>query len=49
MDIFKEFWGYLMVTKKFWLFPVIIVLLLLGAFIVFTESSAIAPLIYTIF
>ncbi len=37
------------VRKKFWLLPIIIILLLFGALIVFTESSAIAPFIYTLF
>jgi hypothetical protein len=42
-------WDFLRVRKKFWLAPVIILLLLLGALIIFTESSAIAPFIYTLF
>jgi hypothetical protein len=45
----REFWEFLKVRKKFWLLPIIIVLLLFGALIVFTESSAIAPFIYTLF
>ncbi len=49
MDLLKEFWGFLKVRKKFWLMPIIIILLLLGALIVFTESSAVAPFIYTLF
>lgn len=47
--IAKEFWDFLKVRKKFWLIPIIIILLLMGLFLVFTESSAIAPLIYTLF
>lgn len=47
--ILKEFWDFLKVRKKFWLAPIIMMLLLLGALIVFTESSAIAPFIYTLF
>lgn len=46
---FKELWGFLMVRKKWWLFPIVIMLFLLGLLIVFTESSAIAPFIYTLF
>jgi hypothetical protein len=49
MDLLKEMWAFLKVRKKFWLLPIIIVLLLLGALIVFTESSAVAPFIYTLF
>ncbi len=48
-SIVKEFWEFMKVRKKFWLLPIVIVLLLFGALIVFTESSAIAPFIYTLF
>ncbi len=44
-----ELWEFLKVRKKFWLMPILIVLVLLGAFIVFTESSAVAPFIYALF
>ena len=47
--ILKEFWGFMRVRKKWWLAPIIIVLLLLGALIFFTQSSAVAPFIYTLF
>ena len=47
--ILKEFWDFLKIRKKLWLAPIIIMLLLLGALMVFTESSAIAPFIYTLF
>ncbi len=49
MSLLKEFWDFLKVRKKWWLTPIVIVLLLLGALIVFTESSAVAPFIYTLF
>ena len=49
MDFLKDLWGFLRVRKKFWLLPIIIVLLLFGALIVLTSGSAIAPFIYTIF
>ena len=49
MGILKEFWGFLMERKKWWLLPIIIMLALLGLLIVFTEGSAIAPFIYTLF
>jgi hypothetical protein len=48
-SIISEFWEFLKVRKRFWLLPIVIVLLLLGALIVFTESSAIAPFIYALF
>ncbi len=49
MDFLKDLWGFLRVRKKFWLLPIILVLLLFGALIVLTGGSAIAPFIYTIF
>ena len=47
--IFMELWGFMKVRKKFWLAPIIIILLLLGLLIIFTESSAVAPFIYALF
>ena len=44
-----EFWQFLKTRKKWWLLPIIICLLLLGALIVFTEGSALAPFIYALF
>ena len=49
LAIFKELWDFLKVKKKYWLAPIIIMLLLLGALIFFTQSSAVAPFIYTLF
>ncbi len=49
MGLLREFWGFMKVRKKFWLLPIIIVLVLLGVLIVFTESSAVAPFIYALF
>ncbi len=49
MGLLGEFWGYMKVKKKFWLLPIIIILVLLGALIVSTESSAVAPFIYALF
>ena len=48
-SIIIEFWEFLKVRKRYWLMPIVIVLLLFGALIVFTESSAIAPFIYAVF
>lgn len=47
--ILKELWEFLKVRKRWWLAPIVIILLLLGLLIIFTESSAIAPFIYTLF
>lgn len=49
MDIISDMWLFMKERKKFWLAPVIIVLLFLGILIVFGGSSAIAPFIYTLF
>ena len=49
LSILGEFWDFLKVRKKWWLAPIMIVLVLLGGLIVFTESSALAPFIYTLF
>ena len=49
MELFREFWGFVKVRKKFWLLPIIVILLLLGTLIVFTQSSAVAPFIYALF
>jgi hypothetical protein len=49
MELFKDLWLFLKERKKFWLVPIIVILLLLGVLIVFGGSSAVAPFIYTIF
>ena len=49
MSFLKEFFEFLMVRKKYWLLPIIIVLAIFGGLIVLTQGSAIAPFIYTIF
>ena len=49
MDFIKDLWAFMRVRKKFWMAPIIIVLVLLGALIVLAEGSAIAPFIYTLF
>ena len=45
----KEFWAFLKVRKKWWLLPVILVMLLVGSLLIFAQGSALAPFIYTIF
>ena len=49
MSFIKEFYRFLKVRKKYWLLPIILVLVLFGGFIVLSQGSAIAPFIYTIF
>lgn len=49
MGLLKEFMEFLGTRKRYWLTPIIIILALLGFLIVFTESSAVAPFIYTLF
>jgi len=48
-EVLKDLWGFLRERKKFWLLPMIIVLLLVGILIVFSSGSAVAPFIYTLF
>ena len=49
MDFLKEFWEFLKVRKKYWLLPILLVLLLFGGLIILSQGSAVAPFIYTIF
>ncbi|BDA77159.1 DUF5989 family protein [Leptospira kobayashii] len=49
LELLKDLWDFLRIRKKFWLAPIIIILLLLGALLVLTQGSAIAPFIYTLF
>jgi len=49
MSFLNEFWEFLRERKKFWLLPIIFVLLLMGGLIVLTQGSALAPFVYTLF
>ena len=49
LDLLADLWAFMRERKKFWLAPIIIVLLLLGALLVFAQGSAVAPFIYTLF
>jgi len=49
LELLKDLWGLMRERKKFWLAPIIIILLLLGVLVVFVQGSAIAPFIYTLF
>ena len=48
-DLLQDLWGFMKERKKFWLAPIIFVLLLLGVLVVFAQGSAVAPFIYTLF
>lgn len=49
MSIFKEFVDFLKVRKRYWLAPIVIILVLLSILVIFAQSSAVAPFIYTLF
>jgi hypothetical protein len=49
VSIIAEFWDFLKVRKKFWLAPILAILLMLSALIILAEGSALAPFIYTLF
>jgi|TARA_B100000780_G_C21096803_1_gene442400 hypothetical protein len=49
MSFLIEFWEFLKSRKKYWLFPILLILVLFGGLIVLTQGSAVAPFIYTIF
>ena len=48
-ELLRELWDFMKVRKKWWLLPIIVTLLLLGLLMLFTQSSAVAPFIYTLF
>jgi len=49
MDFLRDLWKYMKVRKKWWLIPLILILVLFGVIIVLSSGSAIAPFIYTLF
>lgn len=49
MSIFRELWAYMKARKKFWLIPIIVMMVVFGGLVVLTKGSAVAPFIYTIF
>ena len=49
MNFLKEFWEFLKVRKKYWLLPILLVLVLFGGLIILSQGTAVAPFIYTIF
>jgi len=49
LAIIKELWQFLRVRKKWWLTPILVMFLLLGILILFSQGSAVAPFVYTLF
>jgi len=49
LEFIKEFWEFLKIRKKYWLLPILIVLVFFGGLIILSQGSAIAPFIYAIF
>jgi hypothetical protein len=49
MEFLAEFWRFLVARKKFWLVPILVVVILFGGLVVLSQGSAVAPFIYTLF
>ena len=49
MSFLKELWSFMRIRKKFWLMPILIMMLVFGGLVILTQGSAVAPFIYTIF
>jgi hypothetical protein len=49
IELLKEFWDFVKVRKKYWLIPIFVLLFLFGSLIIFSQGTAVAPFIYTIF
>ena len=49
LDLLMDLWSFMLERKKFWLAPIILIMVLLGALLVLAQGSAIAPFIYTLF
>jgi hypothetical protein len=49
IELFKDLWLFMRERKKFWLLPIIVVMVLVGSLIVLSQGSAVAPFIYTLF
>jgi len=49
LELAKELWAFLRAQKKYWMAPIIIVLVLFGALMIFAQGSVVAPFIYTLF
>ncbi len=49
MDFIKEVWDYFKERKKYWLIPIVLILMMMGGLIIISQGTTIAPFIYTIF
>ena len=49
LELLKDVWDFLKIRKKYWLAPLIITIVLMGALIIFAQGSVVAPFIYSIF
>ena len=49
LSVLRELWGFLRANKRWWLLPIIIILIVLGVILVLAESSALAPFVYSLF
>ena len=49
MAFLRELWAFLMIRKKYWLIPIIVITLLIGSLLILAQGSVIAPFIYTLF
>jgi Family of unknown function (DUF5989) len=49
LDFFQELWRFMRVRKKFWLLPVLLMMVVFGGLVVLSKGSAVAPFIYTLF
>ena len=49
MSFIKELWAFMRIRKKYWLFPVVLIMVFFGSLIVLSQGSAVAPFIYTLF
>jgi hypothetical protein len=49
LDLLKDFWDFMRARKKYWMAPIVMIMLLLGALLVVSQGSVVAPFIYTLF
>ena len=49
IDLISDLWQFMRIRKKFWLLPIVLLMMMLGTLIVLTQGSAVAPFIYTLF
>lgn len=49
LELWRDLWAFMRERKKFWLMPIIVVLVLVGALLIFAQTSVLAPFIYTLF